>query len=109
MSATTFVVLLCLVAFASAAPRDTRFNRFAPLDPVCLQPPISRVPTNKICTPHRFSIMYYYDSRTRDCERISYNGCGGSGNLFTSEHACEFRCDRDNSFESFERFSDEKK
>ena len=59
--------------------------------------------------------MYYYDSRTRDCERISYNGCGGSGNLFTSERECEFRCDHDDdgfnshSRESFESFDDEQK
>ena len=40
-------------------------------------------------------IAYYYDAKTRDCERILYTGCGGSANLFPTERECEAVCDPD--------------
>ena len=55
---------------------------------------------------NEFSIKWYYDPATRDCEKILYTGCGGSANLFNNEDLCELRCDNDNfdSYESFENF-----
>ncbi|XP_045025313.1 boophilin-H2 [Daphnia magna] len=57
---------------------------------------------------NNFSLKWYYDARTRDCEKILYSGCGGSKNLFNSENACERLCDYDNfdSYESDEDFHD---
>ncbi|XP_046445749.1 kunitz-type protease inhibitor 1-like [Daphnia pulex] len=99
----TFVVMLCLVAFSSAAPQlAVPVPVFAqrPLDPVCLLPPL-----NPKVRCNQFSIKWYYDSATRDCEKIFYTGCGGSENLFASEDLCELRCDQDN-FDSYESVED---
>ncbi|KZS16542.1 putative Serine protease inhibitor [Daphnia magna] len=101
-----YVLLLCLIAFASAAPQGSLplfVQEPMPINPVCLLAPINpRVRCNN------FSLKWYYDARTRDCEKILYSGCGGSKNLFNSENACERLCDHDNfdSYESDEDFHD---
>ncbi|KAI9566029.1 hypothetical protein GHT06_009828 [Daphnia sinensis] len=71
-----------------------------PINPVCLLPPIN--PTVRC---NNFSLKWYYDPRTRDCEKILYSGCGGSKNLFNTENACERLCDYDN-FDSYESAED---
>lgn len=59
----------------------------------CLQPPVSGAAVR--CNSNvRSSVKYYYDSRTRDCEKIVYSGCAGTQNLFNNKFDCEARCEK---------------
>ncbi|XP_043223530.1 papilin-like [Amphibalanus amphitrite] len=35
---------------------------------------------------------WYYDTTTGRCAQMVYSGCGGNGNLFTSQQQCERQC-----------------
>ncbi|XP_067122223.1 papilin-like [Centruroides vittatus] len=35
---------------------------------------------------------YYYNAKTRKCEKFIYGGCGGNANNFESQEACESKC-----------------
>ena len=36
--------------------------------------------------------MYYYDSKTKQCERFIYGGCGGNANRFYTIEECDRTC-----------------
>nr|CAB55350.1 Kunitz inhibitor like protein 1 [Drosophila virilis] len=38
--------------------------------------------------------MWWYDSRSRSCKKMSYKGCGGNNNRYCTRKACETKCRR---------------
>lgn len=36
--------------------------------------------------------MWYFDHPMQKCREFLYGGCGGNGNRFDSQEACERRC-----------------
>ncbi|XP_059828536.1 U-actitoxin-Avd3g-like isoform X1 [Hypanus sabinus] len=36
---------------------------------------------------------YYYNTKTRKCERFMYSGCGGNGNRFMQKNDCIIQCE----------------
>ena len=103
-----YIALFCFVALAYSAPRKLLIHSYSSnelyscqfycfTEPaqknICLLSPVAD--DGKPCTPTQEIIAYYYDPRTRDCEEILYTGCGGTANLFPTEEACEYACDRD--------------
>jgi len=39
-----------------------------------------------------YQSVWYYDRPTDRCLKFVYGGCGGNGNRFQSQEACELRC-----------------
>jgi hypothetical protein len=37
-------------------------------------------------------LRYYYNPKTRSCEKFYYGGCGGNANNFETQEACEKTC-----------------
>ena len=37
-------------------------------------------------------ILWYYNTRTKQCRRFVYGGCGGNTNRFATKEACDARC-----------------
>ncbi|XP_064546254.1 boophilin-G2-like [Drosophila montana] len=38
--------------------------------------------------------MWWYNTRSRSCRRLSYNGCGGNHNRFCTKSRCKNKCRR---------------
>ncbi|KAH8321225.1 hypothetical protein KR059_003206 [Drosophila kikkawai] len=46
------------------------------------------------CDPEPNPVMWYYNRATRECLRMSYNGCHGNSNRYCSKAHCESSCNR---------------
>nr|SPP68600.1 TFPI-like multiple Kunitz-type protease inhibitor 4K5 [Colubraria reticulata] len=75
-------LILSLVVFANAARNAASF--ISPRD-VCKLRPRPGPCGNKYS-------MYYYNSRSGQCETFNYGGCGGNGNRFDTQEECEDTC-----------------
>ncbi|KAM4606910.1 collagen alpha-3(VI) chain isoform 2-T2 [Discoglossus pictus] len=57
------------------------------------------LPGSEVCnlqkeegTCREFTLMWYYDSKTKSCTRFWYRGCGGNDNRFMTQKECEKTC-----------------
>ena len=42
---------------------------------------------------------YYYNSKTKSCERFTYGGCGGNSNNFADIYQCEDACLKEDDYD----------
>ncbi|XP_059828537.1 kunitz-like toxin PcKuz3 isoform X2 [Hypanus sabinus] len=47
----------------------------------------------KIGSCENYSPYYYYNTKTRKCERFMYSGCGGNGNKYIMLSECIVQCE----------------
>ena len=58
-----------------------------PKDEICKLPPMT---DDRTCTGHEE--MWSYSMKTGRCERVIYDGCDGTANLFETEEECIEKC-----------------
>ncbi|GFY59269.1 boophilin-G2 [Trichonephila inaurata madagascariensis] len=42
--------------------------------------------------------MFYYDFRTKSCQKFFWKGCGGNDNKFNTKEDCEAECGKEESY-----------
>ncbi|EDW31178.1 GL20811 [Drosophila persimilis] len=85
------LVLACLalyVAYTSA--QDNCIGR--PVLQVCTGGKDEGNNRHWSCRPRFTQVMWYYNSRTRDCQTMRYLGCGGNNNRYCSLAHCRRKC-----------------
>ncbi|EDW68801.1 papilin [Drosophila virilis] len=48
--------------------------------------------TGRNCSSNANKDMWWYDSTSRSCKKLSYKGCGGNNNRHCTRQACEAKC-----------------
>ncbi|EDW68798.1 chymotrypsin inhibitor SCI-I [Drosophila virilis] len=62
--------------------------------PVCIGGKSEGHANETVCYGNANIYMWWYDTRSRSCKRLSYNGCGGNKNRFCTKSLCKSKCRR---------------
>jgi len=86
------VYLLCAASAVLAIPRpESKGETKAAEVDICTLPAVN--PSPVLCSGALW--RWTYNAKTGVCDKISYNGCFGTENLFRNEFACLSRCNKE--------------
>ncbi|SPP76735.1 blast:BPTI/Kunitz domain-containing protein [Drosophila guanche] len=85
------LVLACLALYvAHSAAQDNCRGR--PVFQVCTGGRDQGHSRHFSCPARFMNEMWWYDSRSRQCQKMKYLGCGGNNNRYCSLDSCRRKC-----------------